>query len=215
MRQSVPLLAACLATGLAFAMAPRKAEPLLYDLVINGESFTIEADRSLRLESKKDPGVVYEVALRIAQNQRLALNRIQFDYDRGYEVTDDHSQTLRSANMEHELGFTITLTDLGRVLNEDERGKILQTLQESMENSFRQDNAENLKTTARQQRFQHAEAEGVTIQYHDTEGRARTCLIYVLAGKDFTASAIVQFPDANHEDVLPLVKRTLDSVQAR
>jgi hypothetical protein len=93
---------------------------------------------------------------------------------------------------------------------------VRQTLQKSMEKSFRDDKAEGIKVAPKHDRqFQHAAAEGVTIQYHDAQGRAHTCLIYVLAGKGFTASALVQFADADHEEVLPLIKKTLDNVQAR
>ncbi len=83
-----------------------------------------------------------------------------------------------------------------------------------MEKSFRDKKVEGLKTAPRhERRFQHVPAEGVTIQYHDSQGRANTCLVYVLAGQNFTATAIVQFKDDDHEDVLPLVKKTLDSVR--
>jgi hypothetical protein len=207
-----------LAVALA-GLAAQAAEPpqaTLYELVINGESFTVEANRSLKLQSKKNPALTYEVALRVAPVQRLALNRIHLDYDRGYEVADDANANVRTVTLKHELGYTLVVSDVGRALDQSGRRQVLETLQKSMEKSFRDDQAEGVKTAARHERkFQHADAEGVTIQYYDAAGKAHTCLVYVLAGKDFTASAIVQFQDADHENVLPLVKKTLDSVQAR
>ena len=213
------LLAFLAGFSIATAAEPRP-EPTLFELVINGESFTVEANKSLKLQSKKNPKVTYEVALRVAQMQRLALNRIQLDYDRGYAVAEDANANananVRTATLKHELGYSIVLSDIGRGLDQTGRRQVLETLQKSMEKSFRDDKTENLKTAARHERkFEHADAEGVTIQYHDAEGKAHTCLVYVLAGKEFTATAIVQFQDADHEDVLPLVKKTLDSVQAR
>lgn len=202
--------------GVAAQAADPPPPPTLYELVINGESFTVEANRAHKLQSKKNPAVTYEVALRVAQIQRLALNRVHLDYDRGYTVADDANANVRTATLKHELGYSIVLSDVGRGLDQAGRRQVLDTLQKSMEKSFRDDKAENLKTAARHERkFQHADAEGVTMQYHDAAGTAHTCLLYVLAGKDFTATAIVQFQDADHENVLPLVKKTLDSVQPR
>jgi hypothetical protein len=198
------------------AGADTPAEPTLYDLVINGESFTVEANRSMKLVSKKQPGVTYEIALRVAQVQRLVLNNLRVDYDREYEVSDDKGKGARTATLKHELGFTVVLSDVGGELKELARGQVLDTLQKSMEKSFRADKAEEIKIAPRHARkFQHAEGEGVTIQYHDAEGRAQSCLVYALTGKGFTAGAIVQFADADHEDVLPLVKKILDSVQSK
>lgn len=204
-----------LASVAAQAADPRP-EPTLYELVINGESFTVEANRAHKLQSKKNPAVTYDVALRVAPVQRLALNRVHLDYDRGFAVADDANANVRTATLKHELGFTIVISDVGRGLEQAARRQVLDTLQKSMEKSFRDDKAENLKAAARHERkFLHADAEGVTIQYHDAAGTAHTCLLYVLAGKEFTATAIVQFQDADHEDILPLVKKTLDSVQPR
>jgi hypothetical protein len=201
---------------LAFALAENRPEPLLYDLMINGESFSIEANRPMKLQSKKTPGVTYDVALRIAQVQRLVLNRIQLDYDLGYEVTDDASKEIRTVTLQHELGYTILVSDVGGEMKQAARDQVRETLQKSMERSIREAQAEDIKIAPRHERkLAHASAEGETIQYHDAQGRARTCLVYVLAGQGFTASAIVQFQDSDHEDVLPLVKQTLDSIQAR
>jgi hypothetical protein len=217
MRRSNSLLAlvgiAAVATVVA---ADSRPEPTLYELAINGESFTIEPNRSLKLHSKQKPGVVYDVALRVAQVQRIALNNLQLDYDRGYEISDDPAENVRTVTLKHELGFTVVVSDLGGPMDEPGRRQVLARLQKSMEQSFREDQTEHLKTAARhERRFTHAPAEGVTIQYHDARGRAHSCLIYVLAGKTFTASAIAQFQDADHQTVLPLVKKTLDSIGPR
>ena len=212
------LLGGSLVLGFALALSAqeRTVEPLLYDLVINGESFSVEANRLLKLESKKHPGTTYEVALRIAQVQRLVLNNLQLDYDRGYEVSEDAGGNIRTATLKHPLGVTLVLSDLGESLDAAQRNKVLSTLQGSMEKSFRADNASELKVAQPHQRkFRHAAAEGVTLQYQDASGAARTCLVYVLTGEGFAASCIVQFSDEDHEDILPLVKQTLESVKRK
>lgn len=202
--------------GLAALAADSRPEPVLYELLINGESFTVELNQSIKLASKKQPGVTYDVALRVSPMQRLDLNHVRLDYDRQCEIADDHGKNVRTATLKHELGFTIAISDVGGELKQADRNQVLQTLQESMEKSFRDGKAENIKVAPKHARkFQHAEAEGLTIQYYDAEGHAQSCLLYVLHGKGFTASAIVQFADADHEDVLPLVKKTLDSIQGR
>jgi hypothetical protein len=201
---------------IAALAAESRPEPTLYDLVINGESFTVEANRSMKLESKKTPGVTYDVALRIAPVQRLVLNRIQLDYDRGAEVADGGGDSVRTVTLKHELGYTLVVSDVGGEMTAAARDQVRETLEKSMQRSFREAQSEDIKIAPRHERkFAHARGDGVTIQYHDAQGRARTCLIYVLAGQGFTASAIVQFADADHEDVLPLVKKTLDSVSPR
>ncbi len=114
MRNFIPL-AAMLGVGLLTSTlaAQTRPEPVLYDLVIDGESFTVEINRSLKVQSKKKPGVSYEIALRVAPSQRLLLNRLQFDYDRGYEVTDDVGKNVRTATLNHELGYTMVVSDVG------------------------------------------------------------------------------------------------------
>jgi hypothetical protein len=191
-------------------------EPLMYDLMINGESFTVEANRTIKLESKKKPGTVYEVALRVAPVQRLVLKGIQLDYERGYEVLDSAAGDLRTATLRHELGYSIVVSDVGGEMKEAARTQVREALVKSMEGSFRAAKAEEITISPKHDRtFAHASGEGVTIQYQDAQGRARTCLVYVLSGKGFTASVIVQFSDADHENVLPLMKKTLDSISAR
>ena len=61
--------------------------------------------------------------------------------------------------------------------------------------------------------FEGAEGRGARIRHRDIEGVDHSTLVYLLVGKTFTASCIVQFLDADGQDVLPLVKDTLDSIR--
>lgn len=191
-------------------------EPTLYELSIDGESYLIEANRANKLTSKTRPGTTYDVALRVAQLQRLALNSVQLDYDRGFQVSDDGAGRVRTATLKHELGFSLAVTDLGKTLDAAGRQQVLDTLKASLEQSFRDAKATDLMVGKVQDRkFASADAKGLTIQYQDATGLARSCVLYVIDGKRFTASCIVQFLDDDHEEVLPLIKKTLDTLQAR
>ena len=48
----------------------------------------------------------------------------------------------------------------------------------------------------------------------DAQNVGHTCLVYVLTGKGFSATCVIQYPDADQDNVLPLVRKTLDSFQA-
>jgi hypothetical protein len=208
---------AAIAAAMALIGADGSApEPLLYDLVINGESFTIEANRTNKLQSRRHPGTVYEVALRVAQVQRLALNTMQADYDRGFRVRDDRGRPLRTATLEHELGFTLVLTDLGADFDDAGRQKVLGTLKASMEKTLAGETAGKLQVSEPfESQFAGGKAHGLSIRYSDAQGIGRTCLVYVLGDQKSACSCIVQLVDADRDDVLPLVKKTLDSIRSR
>jgi hypothetical protein len=206
---------ACLPLALVLA-AEQPAEPVLYDLVINGEPFTIEANRTQKLQSKTRPGATYEVALRIAQIQRLALNSLQLDYDRGFHVTDDRGRTVRTATLRHELGFTMIVSDLGKSYDSQGRQTAFEALTASLHNTLKDDGAGAIKTSAPAA----AELPPTTvscqqIHYVDKSGSKRISRVYLLGNARFTASCIVQYLEEDAENALPLVKATLDTLRAR
>ena len=99
------------------AAPPVGPPPLTYELMINGESFLVEGDRAVKLESKEKPGTSYKVALRVAPTQRIRLNSIQFEYDLPAKAEDDGKRENRSVRIAHELGFTMLINDLGQPMN--------------------------------------------------------------------------------------------------
>ena len=57
-----------LATG-----APQPTPPVTYEVQINGESFPVEANRAVKVDSQEKPGVGYNVAVRVAPTQQVRL----------------------------------------------------------------------------------------------------------------------------------------------
>ncbi len=203
-------------TGPAVYAEPAPAAPpLCYEVQINGESFLVEANRVVKLESKEKPGVSYNVAVRIAPTQRMRLNTLQFEYELPAKVEDDGKRENRSVRLTHELGFSILLTDLGPSLEPKAQEETLKMLVESVTGALREEKAVGIDISAPHQRtFDGSSARGVTIRYRDAKDFGHVCLVYVLTGPTFAASCVVEYLDNDSEDVLPLVKKTLDSVRA-
>ena len=189
--------------------------PLTYELMINGESFVVEADQHVKLESRQNPGVTYEVALWIALEQRVRLNSLRFEYDWPAKVTDDRRKPHRTARIEHELGYSMLITDLGGPLNPEARDKAVKILQEATVEGFERAGVQQDPVAAVQPRkFANSTGHGFTIHYRDREGFAHTCLAYVLTGANFAGYCVVEYFDANANNVIPRVSKTLDSIRA-
>ncbi len=211
----VPLLLAGLCLGPVAARAQTEAEtpPTSYELMINGESFQVEANRIVKLESKEKAGVVYEVALRVAPTQRVRMDTFQFDYDLPARLRDDRGQGQRTARLTHEMGFTMLLGDLGGAMDDEGRRQALDILIESVAETYREMKVEGLDVgKPHERKFGENSARGVVIRYKDAQQFGHTSLVYVLQGANFTASCVVQYLDHDSEDALPLVKRILESV---
>jgi len=209
-RPVVPLL---LAAIFACPTAAGAVEPTLFELVINGESFSVEANRVVELTSRRDPEVKYQVALRIAPTQRIKLNAVRFDYDRLCEVRDDRGREQRTVRLEHELGFTMLVTDLGGTpLSEETQQEALKLLVDSVVANVRQQQVQDLEVGAPQpRRFRGASGLGVTIHYRDAQDLGRTYYVYVLSGTRFAVSCVVQYVDNDLEDVRELIGQILNS----
>jgi len=200
----------CLAT--AKAQQGGTAAPSRYELMIDGESFLIEVNRMTRLQSKEKPGVGYEVALRVAPVQRLKLDSVQFEYDWMTHVVDDRKPRQRTARLTHELGFSMLITDLGAALPVEAQDEALKILAESVDKSYREMSVKDLEVgEPHDRKFDGTSGRGLVIYYRDDQGLSRSCLIYVLAGPNFTVSCIVQYLDRDFENVKPLLLQTLDS----
>ena len=188
--------------------------PSVYELLIDGESFLVEANRTAKLQSKQRPGVSYEVALRIAPTQRLRLNSVQLEYDWLTKVEDDHKRPRRFVRMTHELGFTMMITDLGKPLPPKAQDEILDILTESLAGTYRDLKVGNLEVgQPRQRKFVGAAGRGVIIRYRDAQQLGHTCLVYVLGGPKFCVSCVIEYFDDDFEGVKGLLKKTLDSFQ--
>ena len=209
------LLAIVLTQGpAAYAEPAPAAPPLTYEVQINGESFLVEANRVVKLESKEKSGVGYSVAVRVAPTQRIRLNSIQFEYELPAKVEDDGKRATRSVRLTHELGFSILLTDLAEPLEPKAQETTLKMLVESVTGALREEKAVGIDVSIPHQRtFAGSSARGVTVRYRDAKDFGHVDLVYVLTGPAFAASCVVEYLASDSEDVLPLVKRALDSVR--
>lgn len=189
--------------------------PTTYEISINGESFLIEADRLVKLESTEKPGTVYQVALRVATVQRLRMNTLQFDYDMPASVEQDAGKGRRSAKLLHELGYTMLVTDLGGPVDAKGCTEALNLLVKSVQETVAPAAGTTLEIgPAKDQRFQRTTAKGVRIQYRDEQNTAHVYLVYVLSAPQFAATCVFGYVERDAENALPLIKKTLDSVRA-
>lgn len=191
------------------------AGPLFYEVQINGETFLLEANRLTKLESKEKPGMQYNVAVRVAPTQQKRLSSVMFEYDLPAKVEMLGRRETPSAQITHELGFSVLLGDLGRALSVPEQEEALRTLRESVVATLRENRAEEIDVTEPHERkFANSSARGETIRYRDPNGFARVSLLYVLAGPKHGATCVVNYLERDGDNVLPLVKKLLDSIRA-
>jgi hypothetical protein len=189
--------------------------PLTYELLINGENFVIQANQFSRLESQEKPGVVYEVAVRIAPQQRVRLKNLCFEYAWPAKCEVEGRGPQPTARIRHELGYTILITDLGRSMEEETKPKALEILSTSAVESFTGTGASQIRVSQpHQRRFGHCDGRGVVIRYQDQQDVEHVCLVYVLTSEDFASSAIVHYLDVHADTVLQQIKAALDSVRA-
>lgn len=190
------------------------APPLSYELMINGETFVLEANRLVTLQSQQKPGVSYRVAIQIAMQQQVALDNIRFDYDWPATVTEDRRRAHRMVRIRHELGFSMILTDLGEPLDAAAQDEALKLLSDSIVESFRASGMKKLTVSEPyEQKFAKASARGVSIRYEDSQGVAQTSLACVLTGPRFSASCVAQYFDSDAERAVPQVKKILESIR--
>jgi hypothetical protein len=189
--------------------------PATYELQINGETFLVEANRENTLESKTKPGVRYRVALRLSPTQRVRLGSIVFAYDLPAKVELDGKRDGSSVRITHELGFSVLLGDLGRPLDAKGQQEALKVLIDSVTATLREAKADGVHVTEPHERkFAGSAARGATIRYTDAKGLRHVYLLYVLSGPRHAATWVVEYLENDADDVLPLIRKLLDSVQA-
>ncbi|NQT17501.1 MAG: hypothetical protein HQ582_32400 [Planctomycetes bacterium] len=215
----LPLLLAVAGVPSLAAESPGSGTPpLKYELMINGESFLVEANRQVKLESQEEAGVTYEVALRIALEQSVRLNTFQFEYDWPARVEDDRGEDQRTAGIQHELGYLMLITDLGHPLKADAKEaeeKAFAVIRDSTLQRFREAGMKEIAVTEYKSReFAGSLGRGAMIRYQDTQGADRTCLVYLMTGPSFTGYSTIEYLDADQHDVLPRARKTLDSIRA-
>ena len=184
-----------------FGLRPAAAQPgpndppITYEVQIDGESFQVEGNqRPIKVESKLKQGTTYNLAVRVAMTQPLRLNTVQLEYGMWATVVDNQGKNLRVAKIVHELGFSLEITDLGQVLDAKHQDDLLKTLTDSAVKRFTDSQATGLKQTGvKVQRFGSSDAKWLKINYADSGGAARTCMIFVLSGEKYT---IARWPNS-------------------
>ena len=192
---------------------PKVVPPVRYELVIDGESFVVEANKPNRLDRPGKPGQAYQVQLRLTPKQRLRLNTLQIEYDSTANVTDDHRSGTRTADVQHESGYRIILTDLGQALESADQGKALSLAAEPILASLKKAEAKDVKRHEPHTiKLAGCQGRGLRVDFRDNEGFAQTYLVYVLSGEKFGCSCLIHFFDLQRQAAIAPIKAILESI---
>lgn len=189
--------------------------PVTYEVLINGESFQVEGNQRTKLESKEKPGTVYDIAVRVSPTQMLRMNSVRLEYELPAKVIDDRGKETRTLLIRHELGFTIQVKDLGQALTAEQQAAALKAVTEFATQNVVGQKAEELKASDPiPRKFAGSAGQVVSIHYQDPKGFGHVCLACVLGGETFTTTCVIDYQERDREDVLPMIKKTLDSIRA-
>jgi hypothetical protein len=210
-------LAVVAATGSRPASAQPGAgdTPLTYEVQIDGESFEVEGGRPpIKVESKLKKGTTYTLALRVAMIQPLRLNSVQMEYGMSAKVADDKGKDLRIAQIDHELGFSLEITDLGQALDAKHQDELLKTIADAAVKRFTDSKATGLKRAEpKAGKYGPSEGKSLEINFNDSDGAACSCLVFVLSGEKYTVGAVARFQEQDRENVRPWVLNALRSIR--
>lgn len=191
-------------------------QPTMYEIIINGETFAIEGNREVTLDTKQKKGTQYKVALRLAQLQRWVLNSVQFDYDLGFDVDDDGDAGVRTAKLSHELNFTLSVTDLGGGLAAAAQQEVLEKLAEAMTKRLAAERAKDIKTLKPfTRKLRQVAVRGLEISYTDSDGFGRGCMIFVTESNKLCCTCTLEYPSPDMDDALAIAEKTIGSLRAR
>jgi hypothetical protein len=189
--------------------------PVTYEVQINGEGFQVEGgQRPIKVESKLKPGTVYTLAVRVSMTQVLRLNSVQLEYGMWAKVVDDKRKGWRTAQIIHDLAFSLEINDLGRFLDDKGQAELLKTVADELEKRFTDHKATDLKRTELNDiKIGSSAAKRLRFNFKDSKGVAGTCMIFVLSGEKYTVYAVAQFRDQDQSDAGPWVSSALKSIR--
>ena len=105
------------------------------------------------------------------------------------------------------------LTLLGDHREAKDHEQVLTVLADSVVETYKEMKVKQLDVGKPQERkFAHTIARGLTIRYRDAQDYEHVCLVYLVSGEKFTASCVTQYLAVDADDVVPLIKRMLDSI---
>ena len=182
--------------------------------MINGEMFTVEANRRAKLKSQTKPGVAYDVAIQIAMEQQVRLDRLRFTYEWPATVQESRRNGQRTVRIRHELGFTVIITDLGPAMDAKGQAELLRILTASMSETLQESEVKKLETAApREWKFTNPPVAAFNSAMKTNRQLRKPPWFLVLSDPNFTASCIVQYFDGNAENVLPGSAEIVDSIR--
>jgi hypothetical protein len=186
-----------------------------YEVQIDGESFqVVGGQRPIRVESKLKKGASYTLAVRVAMTQMLRLNSVQLEYGMWAKVVDNKRKDLRIARIIHELGFSLEITDPGRVFDGKQQDDFLKTEADEVEKRLKDSKATGVRRTdPKSQKLGSSNGKWLRITSTDSDEVARTCMVFVLSGERYTVCAVCEFRDQDREDVSSWVMSALGSVR--
>jgi hypothetical protein len=194
---------------------PAAGEPPRFDVSINGENFIVEGGRLTRLKSTAHPGTEYRIAVQLAQMQHWKLNSLQFDYQSGFEVTDDGKPVSRTATLRHSLGFVVAITDFGGPLPTKSTADALKLLVDSVQKSLADSGAKDLKVGKTQRsKLGSNTVDSVALRYLGADGAGRSSTVYLVTAEKFACSCLLQCQDEDRKEAVDLVKSSLESMAA-
>jgi hypothetical protein len=212
---------------LPLAAAARGAEPAakpptLFEVRINGEVFRVPGSQVVKVESKTKPGTTYEIAVRMAPIQSVRLDTIQLDYSLPAKMATTLIKgdpklgpPLRGVDISNELGFDLSIVDLGGPLDAKSQDNALDVLISTVKKRYADEKEPALEVGKPYERkFDGSTCRGVTVHYIDARQVGHTHLVYVLSGPKFTATCTIEYLDLNEDTVLPAVRKLLDSIRA-
>ncbi|MBX7166797.1 MAG: hypothetical protein K1X74_10670 [Pirellulales bacterium] len=216
MKRYLRRLAVVLAvTGAGWVCAAgRVLPPRQFEVSINGETFQVEADRRTTLTSRKTPGTKYEVAVRVAPAQRASLGRLRLSYDRGFVASLDAEPPGATLTLTHELGFTVTIAELGPAHDETAQRRVLSQLVDVMRAASAKAAQGDVQVgSPADTDTDHGSGQVVTLRFRDRSEQDRVCAVYVLNVGRVACSCVAQVADEVAEDAQPLVDAVLDSLE--
>ena len=197
--------------GAAAAEQAVPALPTTYEVLINGESFRVEADRATKVQSAKKPGVSYELAVRIAPTQVLRPQHGRSGIRHAGQRLRRPWPRQRTIEIRHQLGFNVLLTDLGGPLEAKDQDEVLKSRIDAVVKLHHDEKPEVGKPF--QAKFAGAAGQGTIVRYKDARGVGHSCVVCVLGGPNFSVACVIEYHDDDRKDVMPTIARILDSLR--
>jgi len=158
------------------ASTGKPEQTVVYELLINGESFLVEGNRLVKLQSDQNPGTAYEVAIRLAPTQLYRMSTLEFAYERPASIEQDAEGGQNVVRLMHELGYSMLIHDLGGTLDEPAQRQALEILAESVAGSFDEMEAREIQVgKPHTRKFGANIGHGTVIRYHDEQELGHTC----------------------------------------